>query len=186
MSTTASAQETGVAPAGNSGLALEMQGRLSILSDFGVGQNSPRFLPPVAIGLRLLEGRLFVGLGLVYDSVRAKACGGGTCVTNRDGHLFGVAPVVTYDILSRGAAHLYPMATLTFARTDLFLEDDDFAWGANLGLGIRGDLGDAISIGSEWGWGFLRSGHDYGGGGTGSIMAHGFWGTITMSARIGL
>lgn len=191
VSTSATALAQDVAPAaagggGDTGLALEFQGRLSILSDLNIG-TTPRFVPPVAVGLRLLEGRLYVGVGLAFDSVRTKACpsGGGTCVSNTDGQLFGVMPMATYDILSRGNAHLYPMLTLTFARLNIGGANDEFAWGSNVGIGVRGDLGDAVSIGSEWGWGFIRSTVS-GGGADIHTMGHGFWGTVNVSARIGL
>lgn len=173
---------------GSSGLALEFQGRYSLLSEVSFFNDTPRLLPPVAIGLRLLDGRLYVGLGLVFDSTRVKVCPAmGDCDTNADGNLFGVAPVVTYDILSRGAAHLYPMASLTFARNEVVTAgpNDDFAWGMNLGLGLRGDIGDAVSIGSEWGWGFVRASDDIGGASV-HLMGHGFFGTVNLSARIGL
>ena len=83
---------------GSSGISLEFQGRLSLLSAFefvgAAGNTTPVLVPPATMGIRLLDQKLFIGLGASFQRYHTKACptGGGTCAGNGNTSIFAVSP----------------------------------------------------------------------------------------------
>jgi hypothetical protein len=97
-----------------------------------------------------------------------------------------MTPVVTYDVIAQEWGALAVVGWLNFIRTNDetgFTDDDRFHFGMNLGLGLRGHVTRGVSIGTEWGWGFLLLDN---GPGTNSTFAHGAFGTILFEASIGV
>lgn len=214
LSLPASAQDGAASGTGDSGgsgssISLELQGRLPVLNIGGSSiagvptlrgddTSPPATLPAVTAGVRLLDQRLFVGVGIGWYGTRFNDCtggGGGGCVDTRV-RGYQLTPTVTYDVLVRGPARLYPIGMLslgTLGRQSATVAgitqsaSGDFWLGMNLGAGIRADFADgALSIGSEWGWGFARTAYDEPGGGTNKLSAQGAWGTVFFAARLGL
>lgn len=190
---------------GGGGLALELQGRIGLLNTNGsglltdagfetrsTGFEPPAFIPLVTAGVRILDQRLFLGVGIGFYGARETDCDGGAPCTDLRIRGFNITPTVSYDVLVRGAARLYPVGMLNLARVGTISGsgptfEGDFWWGLNLGLGIRGEINDTIGIGTEWGWGFARTSNGLGAAGeTNKVMGHGAFGTIFFSAKIGL
>jgi opacity protein-like surface antigen len=145
-------------------------------------------VPVVAPGARWLEGKLFTGLGLgLYGASVEQGAGS----QSRGG--FGLSPVATYDVLSQDAITLSVGGWLTFARlgeTETCTaggncqedNDDVTAWGLSAVAGVRGALMRGLSLGGEFGWGFLDISADEG---TDSFV-HGLFGAIVLEATIGI
>lgn len=195
----------------SSGIALEFQGRLALmntngtglLSGFGntttgSGAQGPATMPLVTAGVRLLDQRLFVGVGIGFYGMHERDCTGAVC-SNQKVRGWNLTPTVSYDVLVRGPARLYPLGMFNLGRAGTTVNDPgggttvttdgDFWWGMNLGLGIRGEIADTMAIGTEWGWGFARTSNSLGtpaGSDSNAFFSHGAFGTIFFSARIGL
>ncbi len=196
----------------SSGLYLELQGRLDafnvagvegVLVDSGDGGGggggrvggglstlSAPAIPFVTAGVRLLEGDLFVGLGVGFNSASATSdTPAGEAKASRSS--FMLVPVVTYDLLGDGPAALYGLGMLNIG--SIGSGDNDpgppvesgFWWGLNLGAGVRGDITENVSLFSELGWGFA-SGSWSSGGVDQSRFVHGLFGTLGFAARLGL
>ena len=204
----------------SSGISLEMQGRLDVFNTFGVpGPTFPigggggggllgvnvAMVPMVTIGPRLLDGALFVGLGVGYTQSTTTQCediSDGGCAEAEAASTttsWSLSPVVTWDFLTTELANLYLAVWANLgefggtstqtqgqgAPTVTVDVDGKFWWGFDIGVGIKANLTKALSIGTEWGWGIA-------GGGTGDIdsensfLVHGIWGTLTLSVAIGL
>ena len=162
-------------------------------------------VPLVTTGVRILDGDLFVGLGVGYSSSTSVNCediSDGGCAdteTRTTSSSWSISPVVNWEFLSTEQAGLYlaflgqfgglrgtSSTTEQIGQPTVTVETDaNFWWGFDIGLGVRGKITPALSLGTEWGWGIA-------GGGTGdndsedSFLVHGFWGTLTLSASIGL
>jgi hypothetical protein len=145
-------------------------------------------VPVVAPGVRWLDGKLFTGLGLgLYGASVEQGAGS----QSRGG--FGLSPVATYDLLRQDAITLSVGGWLTFAslgETETCTagdncqdnNDDVTAWGLSAVGGIRGALTRGLSLGGEFGWGFLDISADEG---TDSFV-HGLFGTLVLEATIGI
>ncbi len=121
---------------GDSGWKIAMQGRLQTLTIFS-GAPDFALIPTVTPGVRLLEDRLFVGLGVEWGSISDGGPKG-----------FGISPTMNFDLINKEYAALYGVGIVTLGTAD-----SDFRFGANVGLGIRAKVHPAFSIGTEWGWG---------------------------------
>ena len=145
-------------------------------------------VPVVAPGVRWLDGKLFTGLGLgLYGASVEQGAGS----QSRGG--FGLSPVATYDLLGQEAIKLSVGGWLTFAslgETETCTagdncqdnNDDVTAWGLSAVAGIRGELLRGLSLGGEFGWGFLDFSADEG---TDSFI-HGLFGALVIEATIGI
>lgn len=80
-------------------------------------------------------------------------------------------------------AALYVLGWLNFGDSDTgaFVPDSFFV-GLNVGLGVRGKINEALSIGTEWGWGFAK----FTDNAAVPDFANGFFGTIVFEASIGV
>jgi|GEM_PF-3435117 len=201
---------------GGSGIRLEFQGRLDVFNTFGISGNTfslggggvgfgLSMVPLVTIGPRLLDGALFVGIGAGYTEFSNTACSDaddGGCAdqsTVTTTSLWSISPVVSYEFLSTELAGLYAIAWFNLGQqggTSVVTEgantptatietDPGFWWGVDIGIGIRAKISPAFSIGTEWGWG-IASVNDAGDNTEDSSTVHGIWGTITLSASLGL
>ncbi len=141
------------------GWKLAMQGRLQTLAIFS-GAPAFALIPTVTPGARLMDDKLFVGLGLEWGSVSDGGPRG-----------FALSPTATYDFLDREYAALYGLGIV-----NLGTANSAFRFGANIGAGIRAKVHPAFSIGTEWGWALqvIESGP----------FAQGVFGTLVFEANI--
>ena len=166
-------------------------------------------VPLVTTGVRLLEnGALFVGIGAGYASATLHNCvpvinnvgGCDTGETSTTLTSWSLSPMVSYEFLSTEYAGLYAAVwvnlggfggssvTTTDAQQNTTTVDIDqnFWWGVNIGLGIRGKITKAIALGTEWGWGIAGGGAAAANNEEDTALFHGIWGTLTLQASIGL
>lgn len=167
---------------GGSSFYLEMQGRIdafavagvdAVVSDSGTGGLgvSLPMVPFMALGVRLLDQKLYVGLGLGFGS-RSISTDREAPVPDTDERrsAFMLTPMATFDVLVRGAVALYPLVILKMGSIGGGDNDNTpdpegaFWWGLNAGVGLRGDVTDNVGLFTEFGWGF----------------AHGAWSTDTQ------
>jgi hypothetical protein len=206
--------QTPPASGSSSAVRLALQGRLTAVQytetrglgvgpgDVGVPQST--LAPYATAGVRLIDSRLFVGLGLGFGSYSFKDCGA-TCDDYRSvsrGY-FGLSPVVSFDFLRSGPAALYGLGWLTFgsiggstvvietpgARNTTETRDGGSALGASLAVGIRANIVDGLAIGTEWGWGFASyvfDGREAGDAQDESVFTHGMFGTVMIEGSLGL
>ncbi|MGD8858524.1 MAG: hypothetical protein PVI30_00830 [Myxococcales bacterium] len=144
-------------------------------------------VPLVAPGVRFLDGRLFLGLGLGYQSI---SIDNGNVEESRGGWTF--SPLATFDLLSDDVASLSLDGWLNLGSLGETEEcdnngcttDNDNATtiGINLGAGVRGHLTPGLAIGGEFGWSFTSVSVDSGS----DVSLHGLFGTILIEASVGL
>ncbi len=168
----ASASASTPSSGGGSSIRLAMQGRVDVANLLELSPNSPFGLtiPIVTPGVRLLDNKLFVGLGLDFSTV-----------ADDGAKFFGLSPMVSFDLLSRPEGALYAtgwvnLGSIEFAGSD----DSSFFGGMNLGLGIRAFLSPALSIGTEWGWSFVDAEDDA------FSFRQGVFGNVMFEASIGI
>jgi hypothetical protein len=145
-------------------------------------------VPMVAPGVRWLDGKLFTGLGLgLYGASVDQGAGS----QSRGG--FGLSPVATYDLLRQDPITLSLGGWLTFAHlgeTEACTagdncqdnNDDVTAWGLSAVAGIRGALMRGLSLGGEFGWGFLDTSAAEGN----DSFVHSLFGALVLEATIGI
>lgn len=147
-------------------------------------------VPVVTPGVRLLDGSLFVGLGLGFAGKSSDGNGPGDNDLSQGG--FSLVPTATFDLVSNEDAALSLGGTLTLASLSetescdaggcMKLNDDAFAVGFSMLAGIRGKLTKSVSIGTEFGWGLLSISTDN----DESRFVHGLLGMLVLEASIGL
>jgi hypothetical protein len=180
---------------GGGGLRFGIQGRIDAMnllarSPLGFVENDlgGGLVPIVAPGFRLLNDRLYLGLGLGFASTRRTEEDG----DERSRSVFSLSPMVNYDLLSDDLAALYLLGWLNFLSLgDEEVCDDNvcrrrddglFAWGLNLGVGVRGKITRGLGIGAEFGWGFLSTDENDGD----ERFFHGIFGAILFEATVGI
>jgi hypothetical protein len=201
----ASAQDVGApAPSGRSSTRLAVQGRLDLLNilgseggiDAGFIDVPLSLLPIITGGFRF--DRLFVGAGFGFYGYSASDCDDSSCDSGEDFSGFGwsFAPMLSYDILSEreaagyilGSVNLLSINSSSSERIEDGMEtsnrDADFGWGLNLGLGVRGHVSEGVSIGTEWGWGFVSI--TPGNADEDSAFVHAIFGAIVFEASVGI
>jgi hypothetical protein len=180
----------------DSGVRIALQARLDALNLLAFSQPDADMLnggsvgrrllvPMVAPGVRLVDGKLFAGLGLGLAGV---STGNNT---SRSG--WSLDPVVTYDLLRDQVAALSLVGMLNFARlsrtevcnANVCMDQNNslFGWGLSVGAGLRGLISQGLSLGGEFGWGFLDLAPGAGGGHT---FVHGLFGNIFLEASVGI
>jgi hypothetical protein len=181
--------------AGAGGLRFGVQGRIdamNLLARSPLGFVEPDLggvlVPIVAPGFRLLNERLYLGLGLGFASIRETE----DDHDERSRSAFSLDPMVNYDLLSDDLAALYVLGWLNFLsvsdeevcdRNSCRTRDDGlFGWGLNLGIGVRGKLTRGVGIGAEIGWGFLSTDDDD----DDDTFFHGIFGAIVFEATVGI
>lgn len=177
---------------GGGGLRLALQFRLDAIDlvaaadpiQAGLGRN---MVPLVTPGVRILDNKLFLGLGLGFAAFSADNMG---AETSRSG--FSLSPLASYDLIDGSAGALALVGWFNYvslgstencAPNGMCMEqnDDRSGVGLNLGVQIRGKLNESLAIGSEWGWGFLSTSQ----GGT-DTFTHGIFGTLLFEGSVGL
>lgn len=157
------------------------------VADLETATLSRHFLVPiVAPGVRMLDGRLYLGLGLGLSGASREPAGMSAA---RSG--FSLTPMAHYDLLLEGPMALSVGGWLNFARlgetevclnnTCMSQNDDTTGWGLSLAAGVHGWLTRGLSLGGEFGWGFLSMSDDRGI----DSFVHGLFGTIVLEATIG-
>jgi hypothetical protein len=184
---------------GDGGVRLGIQLRLDALNalgpldstDSGVETIGRRLLVPlVAPGVRLLDEKLFIGVGLSLHGWSSEEPNGDEA--SRSG--FGLNPLITFDVLRDGFAALHLLAALNIASLgetetcggpmNMCVDgnDDIFGVGLTLGAGVRGLISPGLSLGAEFGWGFLSTSADN----DDSVFVHGLFGALILEASVGL
>lgn len=181
---------------GSSGARLGIQGRIDALNVLDlvspIRQGIGPAVPIVTPGVRFVDGKLFLGLGLGFVGGRNDTGGGGGGA-DRGQSGFSLSPLVSYDVLSDAAAALHLGGWFNIASlgeeedcnaAGVCADDpnsDASGLGLNLAAGIRGKLSEGLAIGGEFGWGFMS-----GSVGPQDYFNHGLFGTLLFEASVGL
>ncbi len=184
------------APAGSSDARLGIQARFDALNVLDlvnpIQEGIGPAVPIVTAGVRFVDGKLFLGLGLGLVGA-SNDTGGGGGANDRGQSGFTFSPLMSYDVVSDAVAALHLVGSFNIA--SLGEEEDCNAagmcsdnpnsdadgLGLNLGAGIRGKLNEGLAIGGEFGWGFMS-----GAVGTNDYFNHGLFGTVLFEASVGL
>lgn len=153
----------------------------------GTGEYSSAFTPIVTPGVRLLDQRLYVGLGLGFNGYNVDV--GADAEQSRSA--FSLAPMAMFDVLADdwGALSLGGWLTLSSVGDTETCDDDGcvtvddstFGWGLNLMAGLRGQLTPSLALGGELGWGFLDLSSD-----GDDDFFHGVLGLLVIEATLGI
>jgi hypothetical protein len=148
-------------------------------------------VPLVAPGVRFLDERLFLGLGLGLSGASQDNGGNNTMKQSRSG--WSVTPTVTYDVLREqiaafsliGMFNLARLSESTACNNNACVDTRNavFGWGLSLGAGLRGLISQGLALGGEFGWGFLSLSQE---GNGPSAFVHGLFGTLFLEGSIGL
>ncbi|MBK8168874.1 MAG: hypothetical protein IPK60_00855 [Sandaracinaceae bacterium] len=189
--------------ANHAGLRLAIQGRLSVRNlaeGSALGGFGP-VVPFAAIGVRLVDQRLFLGLGLGFGGTSSTTCGGMGCAadqTTLSQSYVALSPVATFDVLREGFGALYLAGWFNFVSYSQVQREEtgeptvqsggSTGVGLNLALGLRGQITPGVSLGTEWGWGFLSytNNNNTGDADDESNFGHGVFGTIVVEGSIGI
>ena len=188
---------TGPARRGGGGLRLGIQARLNALNLLGgvdqiVGGGTglqALFVPVAMPGVRLLDGRLFLGVGLGLAGYSAEDDDG----DEASRFSFAFSPGGSFDLIRDASMAMSLGGWLNLASVGetevcpdgtncMSLNDNEFGWGFNLALGLRGAITRGLVIGAEFGWGFLSVSEDPAGG----RFQHGIFGNILVEGSVGL
>ena len=180
---------------GGGGVRLGAQARLDAINVLdaaddtlgGIDVDGRRLLVPLLTpGVRLVDDRLFLGLGLGFQNVSVED---GPNSVSRSG--FSFSPGASYDIIADGAGALSLGGFLNIAMLGetedcdpdcSSANDDATGIGLTLLAGLRGKISPALAIGADFGWGFLSISEDSGS----DIFVHGVVGAILFEASVGL
>jgi hypothetical protein len=151
------------------------------------------FVPIVTPGVRFIDDKLFLGLGLGLSGVSvSRTGGGGNTDVSRSG--WSLSPLASYDLITDPYAAFYLVGWLNLAHLGetencnrnngacVTVNDDTTGWGASIGAGVRGLLSRGLALGGEFGWGFLDLSTDNGP----DAFVHGLFGNIFLEASVGL
>ena len=198
------------APSESSGTRLGVQVRINALNILGADE-SLQLVTPIATGIgptvplvtpgvRFVDGKLFLGLGLGlvggHNDCTGGGCGGGGGgggAVKRGQSGFSLSPLVSYDLMADAVAAFSLVGWLNIASqgeqqtcnaagvcADNANSDAD-GLGLNLAAGVRGKLSEGLAIGGEFGWGFMS-----GSVGPADYFNHGLFGTLLFEASVGL
>jgi hypothetical protein len=186
------------APASRSDVRIGLQIRLDALNMLGPLETSPgstqtigrRLLVPLAApGVRFLDGKLFLGVGLGFYGWSTEDPDGDEA--SRSG--FGLSPLAQFDVIREGAAALSLGGALQIAslsETEVCpdgggcMDGNDGATGVGLSLnaGVRGHILPGLALGGDFGWGFLSVSSDN----NSSAFIHGIFAAILLEATVGI
>ncbi|MFI5308947.1 MAG: hypothetical protein ACHQ53_16435 [Polyangiales bacterium] len=148
-------------------------------------------VPLVAPGVRFLEERLFLGLGLGLAGASQDTGGNNNMKQSRSG--WSLTPTVTYDLLREQIAALSLIGMINMARLSessacnnnacVDTRNAVFGWGLTLGAGVRGLISRGIALGGEFGWGFLSLSQEANGP---SAFVHGLFGNLFLEGSVGI
>jgi hypothetical protein len=128
--------------------------------------------PSVAMGVRAMDDRLFVGLGV------------GLFGFENDFNAVTFQPTINVDLLRRGLAALYLVGWVPVGVVvDRFMGERETMtlFGTNVGVGLRAQVHENVAIGSEWGWGFGLVFAD-----GDNMFFHGAFGSLMLEVSFGL
>jgi hypothetical protein len=146
-------------------------------------------VPLAAIGVRLVDQRLFIGAGFGFYGWSTEDDPGNE--VSKSG--FGLSPLVQFDVLREtagalslgGALHIASLSETEACDPDgdcMELNDGGTAVGLSLGAGIRGFITPGLAIGGDLGWGFLS----YSADDDSSAFVHGIYAALLFEATIGV
>jgi hypothetical protein len=185
-------------PRSHGGARIALQGRLDALNMLNfstpdvanshVTIDGWRLLVPmVTPGVRLLETKLFLGLGLGLSGVDVS---NGNTDSSRSG--WSLSPLATYDILSDQLGALSLLGWLNLGHLGdsetcnnnncVTTNNSITGWGVGLGAGLRGFISQGLALGGEFGWSFLSLPQNNGP----DAFVHGLFGNIFLEASVGI
>ncbi|MDH5675937.1 MAG: hypothetical protein OEZ06_27685 [Myxococcales bacterium] len=169
----------------------DFRGRAADPTDFNgnyVNDIGGLMMPVVTPGARLVDGKLFVGLGLGFNNFTYENRNGAEWSRTN----FALSPLASFDLLSDDTAALSLLGAFNLAFVGATEEcdgggcfthnDDATGMGLSLGAGVRGLIGEGLALGTEFGWGLM--GVDYDGGENDFI--HGIFGTLLIEGTVGI
>lgn len=144
-------------------------------------------VPMVTPGVRLLDTKLFLGLGLGLSGIDVS---NGNNDASRGG--WSLSPLVSYDVLSDAVAALSLVGWFNLAHLGdsstcnnnncVTMNNSITGVGLGLGAGLRGFISQGLALGGEFGWSFLSLPQDNGP----DAFVHGLFGNIFLEASIGI
>lgn len=200
--TRASASYSSSNRSSSDGIRLGMQIRLDALNVLGPidtsGAPSGRpsdgvarrlLVPLAAVGVRLVDQRLFLGAGIGFYGWSTENDAGAE--SSQSG--FGLSPLAQFDVLRDtagalslgGALHIASLSeseTCNPAGVCMEQNDGGTAVGLSLGAGVRGFITPGLAIGGDFGWGFLSISGDE----ESSAFIHGIYAALMVEATVGL
>lgn len=184
----------GYGSAGSGGTRIGLQLRIdavNVLAASGStvnGVSGNDYVPLAMPGVRFLDGRLYLGLGLGFQYSSEELDNGDE--ESRSG--FTLSPGASYDVLGDDSAALSVGGWLNIASLGETEEcdgggcsnnnDDQTGLGLTLAAGVRGKLLEGLAIGGEFGWGFLSISEDAGD----DTFVHAIVATILFEATVGI
>jgi hypothetical protein len=154
----------------------------------GIGRRL--LVPLAAVGVRLVDQRLFLGAGIGFHGWSTEDDPGNEA--SQSG--FGLSPLVQYDVLRETGAALSLGGALHFASLGEMevcpaagggcddVGGDATGVGLSLGAGVRGLITPGLALGGDLGWGFLSLSDEN----DGSAFVHGIYAAILLEATIGV
>ena len=195
------------ASSSSSSIRLAMQGRLDAfnvvqLSRPQIGGNvgglagdlgRSLMTPAITPGVRLIDSRLFLGLGVGFGSSSWDDNNGNTA--SQSG--FSIVPTATFDLISGPDAALSLGAMFTMAQigkpevcgrmgqntTCVTQNNGAFGMGLSALLGLRGKITESVALGTDFGWGFMKVS---GNGNNPDQFVQGLLGMLLLEASLGL
>jgi len=182
----------------DSRVRIGLQGRLDAINTLAVASpnvgdlDTPgigrRLLVPIMTpGVRLVNDKLFLGLGLGLAGASVDT---GATETSRSG--FSLTPLASYDLLVDSVAALSLAGWLNFGHLGetevcggggcVSANDDTTGWGLSVAANVRGFISRGLALGGEFGWGFLDIATDDGP----DAFGHAVFGNIFIEASVGL
>lgn len=190
---------TSYEPPSRSSVRIGIQIRLDAINVLGPLEGTPgttqaigrRLLVPLAApGVRLLDNKLFLGLGLGFY-------GYSTENDDEDGESrsgFSLSPLAQFDVLREGSAalsiggalHVASMSEREVCVNGMCSDADDGASGVglSLGAGLRGNILPGLALGGDFGWGFVSLSYDN--MNDNSVFIHGIYAAIMLEASVGI
>jgi hypothetical protein len=159
------------------------------------GEVAEPYVPFVSPGVRLLNDRLFIGLGFGLSGLNIERERSPLRDDQSSQLTFSVSPMAFYDLISDPFAAFalggwFNLASIS-DKDDCDSdgnncedpdrdEENKFGWGINIGAQLRGKISPGLAMGGEFGWGFksVSDGTD--------VFAHGIFGNILLEASVGL
>jgi hypothetical protein len=154
----------------------------------GIGRRL--LVPLAAVGVRLVDQRLFLGAGFGFHGWSTEDDPGNEA--SQSG--IGLSPLVQFDVLREAGAALSLGGAVHFASLGEVevcpaagggcddVGGDATGVGLSLGAGVRGLITPGLALGGDFGWGFLSLSDEN----DGSAFVHGIYAAIMLEATIGV
>jgi len=146
-------------------------------------------VPLAAVGVRLVDQRLFIGAGIGFHGWSTEDDPGNEA--SQSG--FSLSPLAQFDVIREtagalslgGALHIASLSETEACDNDgdcMELNDGGTGVGLSLGAGVRGFITPGLAIGGDLGWGFLSISNDD----DSSAFIHGVYAALLFEATIGI